>query len=139
MQDGSIKLIVTTKEEAKIVTWILEAAQYPLDRIQINQIAKGQIKTFLSGLPPEIAQSFAVLISEDAETVPDAISKARKKLGKPHVKVFCAIPEIESWLFADDLTAIENARTQWGQEILPTLPLPEDIKSPKNHAKFAFG
>ena len=139
MQDGSIKLIVGTKDEAKIVAWILAAAQYPLEQIDISVISKGKIENFVSGLPPQIAPSCAVLINQEAETVPDATFKACKKLGQPHVQVFCAIPEIEAWLFADELTALEYAQTQWGKEILPTLPLPEDIKSPKSHAELAFG
>lgn len=139
MQDGSIQLIVENKNHIPIIYWILEAANYPLDKIEINAVAKSNLKTFLQGLPPGITRSCAVLVNCDAASIPEALDKARRRLGYPFVRVFCAIPEVETWLFADEVTAQGNAKTQWGSEVLPTLPLPEDIKSPKSHAELAFG
>lgn len=34
MQDGSIQLIVENKNYIQIISWILEAANYPLDKIK---------------------------------------------------------------------------------------------------------
>ncbi len=140
MQDGSIQLLVKTEKDIQIVTWILEAAGYPIEKIKLNAISGHKnLKEFLKGLPSDIAESCAVLVDSDAGSVPDAVSSARRKLSNPPVKVFCAMKEIEAWLFADDITALENTKTQWGREVIPTLPLPEDIATPKIHAELAFG
>jgi hypothetical protein len=139
MQHGIQLIIVGTKDQLQIVTWILEAAQYPLDKIGVIAIAKKQIKTFLRGLSPHMAPSCAVLVNQEAKSVPDAISKAEKQWEKSEFKVFCAIPAVEAWLFADDITALGHTQTQWGKDALQTLPLPEDIKTPKSYAEIAFG
>jgi hypothetical protein len=140
MQDGSIKLLVEGKTDIQIVTWILQAARYPLEKIEIDAVSgKNNLKAFLRSLPSDIAESCAVLVDSDAESVREAVAGVSKWLNYPPVKVFCAIPAVEAWLFADDITALDNATTQWGQEVLPTLPLPEDISTPKIHAELAFG
>lgn len=140
MQDGSIQIIVETEKHIQVVTWILEAAEYPVEKIKLDAIrGHKNLKEFLKGLPSDMVESCAVLVDSTAGSVPDAVSSTRKKLNNPPVKVFCAIKEIESWLFADNVTALENAKEQWGREIIPTLPLPEDIPTPKINAELAFG
>lgn len=140
MQDGSIQLFVKTQSHIQIVTWILEAANYDLEKIKISAIRnKKNLKDYLNALPSDIATSCGVLVDFNAGSVPDALAGAKRQLGNPPVEVFCAVPEIEAWLFADERKALENVKTQWGLEILPTLPLPEDIKTPKIHAEEAFG
>jgi len=141
MQDGSIKLFVEGKIHEDIVTWILEAAQYPLEKIGIDKVSGGRnkLKVFLRSLPPDIAESCAVLVDSKAKSVHEAVAVARNELGSPPVNIFCAMSAVEAWLFADEITALENVRTQWGREVLPTLPLPEDISTPKIYAEQAFG
>jgi hypothetical protein len=140
MQDGSIQLYVETQSDIQIVTWILEAAKYDLEKIKISAIrGKNNLKDYLNPLPSDIARSCGVLVDFKAESVLDALAGAKRQLRNPPVEVFCAVPEIEAWLFADERTALENVKTQWGREILPTLGLPEDIKTPKIHAEEAFG
>ncbi len=140
MQDGSIQLFVESQNAVQIVTWILEAAQYPLERIKIEQITgKKNLKDFLKGLPSDITGSCAVLVNSNAKSVPDAVAGAKKRLNNPPVEVFSAVPEVEAWLFADYDTAEAHVKTQWGHELLPVLPLPEDIQTPKIHAEKTFG
>ncbi|HBL10356.1 MAG TPA: hypothetical protein DD379_02890 [Cyanobacteria bacterium UBA11162] len=140
MQDGSIQIFVEFQNAIQIVKWILEAAEYPLEKIRIDAITgKGKLKNYLKGLPPDIRDSCAVLVNSNAKSVPGAIADVTRRLNNPPVEVFCAIPEIEAWLFADENTARENIKTQWEFELLPVMPLPEDMSTPKIHAEKAFG
>ncbi|MEM9538456.1 MAG: DUF4276 family protein [Cyanobacteria bacterium P01_E01_bin.42] len=140
MQDGSIQLYVEAQKDVRLVSSLLLAAEYPLDRINF-QVVKGidKLKGFLSDLPEGIENSCAVLRNCRDTSVPDAVEKIKKKLGQPPVKVFCAIPEIEAWLFADEITAKKYAREQFGKEVIPTLPLPDKIQQPAVHAESVFG
>lgn len=140
MQDGSIQLFVESQNAIQIVTWILEAAQYPVDKIKIDAITgRNNLKNYLKDLPPDIRESCAVIVNYNAKSVPDAIAGANNRLGNPPVKIFCALPEVEAWLFADEITARENIKNQWELELLPVMPLPEDMSTPKIHAEKAFG
>jgi hypothetical protein len=61
-------------------------------------------------------------------------------LGDPPAEVFCAVPAVEAWLFADDGAVVMNARLDnQVQGIVGRLPLPEEIPDPKQLAGQVFG
>lgn len=136
----SIILIVEGPTDEQIVQWLLEAAGYPLERVQIL-IARGKRQAAgaavrLAGFNPD---RVAVLVDLDESNVPDAQERARQQLGNPPAKVFCAVPTAEAWLFADDNAAL--AAGGGGQELRRTLErsLPEDLPDPKQLALAALG
>lgn len=135
----SILLLVESKIHKKLVSCILEAADYPMDRIEIHVLPKQQTESFLSHIPDALRDRCAVLIDMDAPSIPEALEAARKRLKYPPVEVFWAVPEIEAWLFADDNLAHENASSEWGRELVSNLPMPEEIKTPKTMATLVFG
>lgn len=138
MSNQSILLLVGTNIERKLVSCILEAADLPMDRIKIHLLPKKQTESFLSNIPDALRDRCAVLIDMDAPSIPEALEAARKRLKDPPVEVFCAVPEIEAWLFADDNLARENASSELGRELVSTLPMPEEIKTPKTMATLVF-
>jgi len=76
----------------------------------------------------------------DERSVADARTRARRQLGDPPAEVFCAVPAIEAWLFADDEAVAANARPdEEVQRIVERLSLPEEIPNPKQLALQVFG
>lgn len=137
----AVALIVEGTSVQQIVRALLEAARYPLNRVRIFS-AKGkpnvaQAARDLAAIAPG---QCAVLIDLDEQNVPDARARAREQLGEPPVEVFCAVPEAEAWLFADEAVVVANARSDKEvQRILRRLPLPEEIPQPKALARHVFG
>jgi len=66
--------------------------------------------------------------------------RGREQLGNPAAEVFCAVPEMEAWLFADDAAVRANAANdEETTRIINRLPLPEEIPSPSVLARAVFG
>jgi hypothetical protein len=133
-----LTLLVEDRNDQMLVGWILEAAGLPADRIDVV-VADGKMamRTRALALPPE---GVAVLVDLDEQSVPDAQARAREQLGDPPVRVFCAVPTIEAWLFADDKLAEEQcAKDEEALAILRRIPLPEEIPTPKALARTIFG
>lgn len=140
MPNHSILLLVEDATDVRIVSWLLEAAGYPLERIKIQALGSLiEVERFLHGLPAPLANSCAFLAEIDAKSVPEAVEIARQQLHEPPVEIFCAVPELEAWLFADDNAALEGASSDWAREVIKALPLPEEIPAPKAMAKLIFG
>jgi hypothetical protein len=136
-----ITLLVEGQYDQMIVAWILEAAGLPADRIDIA-VADGKVgaRKRVQSLPEGAAERTAVLIDLDEQSVPDAQARARAQLGDPPVQVFCAVPTIEAWLFADDVLAKEQgAKDEEALAILRRIPIPEEIPTPKELARKIFG
>ncbi len=73
-------------------------------------------------------------------TVFDAVFHARKDLGYPATtEVFCAVPAIEAWRFADIEAAKRNAYSENGLRLLSRVSLPEEISHPRRLAYEVFG
>jgi len=142
MQDDTILLFVEVESDAKIVSWILEAAHYPQERISCNILAgKWNASTirFVRNFPHAVKERCAVLVDLDEKgSIPQAIQRVKEQLDNPPVKLFCAIPQIETWLFADEDKAIENASGKLERQIIQALPLPEEIENPKEIAQLVF-
>jgi hypothetical protein len=141
LDPDAIFLVVEGQDGRRIVTHLLEAAQYPLERLHL---IVGQGKYGAARGVAELAERApgrcAVLVDLDERSVPDARARARQQLGDPSAEVFCAVPEIEAWLFADDGALLANANPdEEVQRIVRRLPLPEEIPSPGQLARFVFG
>jgi hypothetical protein len=137
-----VTLLVEGPYDQMLVGWILEAAGLPTARLGVV-VARGKTgaRRYVEALPEDVAaESVAVLIDLDEGSVPDAQARAREQLGDPPVVVFCAVPTIEAWLFADDRLAEEQcARDEEAMAILRRIPMPEEIPSPKELARAVFG
>jgi len=136
-----VTLLVEGRYDQMLVGWILEAAGLPADRIEVEVTGgKMGVRKRLESLPEGLAEQVAVLIDLDERSVPDAQARAREQLGGPTVRVFCAVPTIEAWLFADDRLAEEQcAREDEALAILHRIPMPEEIPTPKELARTIFG
>lgn len=82
----------------------------------------------------------AILVDLDAQNLPDAQQQARQQLDEPDAEVFCAVPTIEAWLFADDAAVVKHASLDEDvRRLVERLPLPEEIPNPKELAARVFG
>ena len=126
-----------------LVGWIFAAAGLPTERIEVVVAGgTGAARQWLLSHPEGSAEPVAVLIDLDEPSVPDAQAKARERLGDPPpaVRVFCAVPTIDAWLFADDrLAERQCARDEEALAILRRIPMPEEIPTPKELARTIFG
>ncbi|MFS8065324.1 MAG: hypothetical protein ACMG6S_03025 [Byssovorax sp.] len=136
-----ITLLVEGRYDQMLVGWIFEAAGLPTARIDVT-VAGGKmaIRKLVQSLAEGLAERTAVLIDLDERSVPDAQARAREQLADPPVQVFCAVPTLEAWLFADDRLAEEQgARDEEALAILKRIPMPEEIPMPKELARTIFG
>lgn len=135
-------LLVEGPTDQFVVERILDAAGFPRQKLEIVA-ARGKqgVRLLTEHIAPERAGRYAALIDLDERSIPDALARARTMLGDPSVRVLCAVPEIEAWLFADDQAVMTHARKDNEEvgAILARLPMPEEIPSPKMLAKQVFG
>jgi hypothetical protein len=136
-----LTLLVEGRDDQTLVPWILEAAGLPTDRIDfVVAVEKMAVRERVKSLAQGNRANVAVLIDLDERSVPDAQARAREQLGDPPVRVFCAVPAIEAWLFADDqLAEAQCAKDEEALAVLRRIPLPEEIPTPKALARTLFG
>lgn len=137
---GSIRLLVEGLTDEQVVRALLQRARYPLERVHIEPLgSKVALAVRVARLPPEEAARCAVLVDRDERSVPDAVARVRAEFDKPAVAIFCAVPSIEAWLFADDKAALAAAEEPEARAVLARLGLPEEIPDPKGLAHRLFG
>jgi hypothetical protein len=139
--DERLVLLVEGRYDQMVVGWVLEAAGLPRDRVDVL-VGNGKmgVRQALESLPEGATERVAVLIDLDERSVPDAQARAREQLADPPVRVFCAVPTIEAWLFADDRLAEEQCvGDEEALAILRRIPMPEEIPTPKELASTIFG
>jgi hypothetical protein len=136
----AVVLVVEGPTDQQIVLWLLEAAGYPVNRVQIlTAQGKRRAAQIAAQMSRAVPGRVAVLVDLDEQNVPDARKRAREQLGNPPAEVFCAVPTAEAWLFADDHAALTAAGgTQELRRILEH-SLPEDLPDPKQLALQTFG
>jgi len=78
------------------------------------------------------------LVDADRGNVADSRKFAEEQFAVSDVQVFCAVPTIEAWLFADREAAQKSSVSDSGARILERLPLPELIPYPKQLARNVF-
>jgi hypothetical protein len=86
----------------------------------------------------EHGQRVAALVDADQVSVADSIELARIQLRAECGPVFCAVPTIEAWLFADPQVAKRYASSTLARQTAERLPLPELIPYPKYVARQIF-
>lgn len=134
-----VTLLVGGRRDERIVRDIIAAARFPQERLAIR-VAEGKctIAQQIKNIAPDRVGEYAALIDLDEPSVRDAISRAREQLDDPPIEVFCCVPEIEAWLFADDVLALRHCDEE-SLSILRRLPLPEEIPRPRELARQVFG
>ncbi|HEX4962969.1 MAG TPA: hypothetical protein VF173_19205 [Thermoanaerobaculia bacterium] len=141
LDPDAIYLVVEGEQERQIVSAVLEAAGYPLDRIEVV-VATGRygVAREVADLADRAPDRCAVLVDVDERSLPEARTRARSQLGDPQAEVFCAVPSVEAWLFADDGAVVANARPEEDvRRIVRRLSLPEEIPDPKQLAQKVLG
>lgn len=140
MSRPNVTIAVEAQEDLGIVEKILVAA---------GLFSKGRIKVIAAGGKSGVAawcktvtnneeNKYLALVDADVLSVSDSRAIAREQLGNPSIEVFCAVPTIEAWLFADDATAEKFARSAHAAQLISRAPLPEMIPYPKQLAFNVF-
>ncbi len=101
--------------------------------------AKRNIASHIRQLRNDHLHKFVALVDADEASVADSRELARQQLGSPSIDVFCAVPTIEAWIFADPEFAKRAARSSHAKEMIDRAPLPEAIPYPKQFAMNVFG
>jgi hypothetical protein len=136
-----VLLVIEGEDDRLIVHEILRAAGAPLERIRFL-VGGGRKATghWASGLAELGPWRCAVLVDQDEASTADARARAREQLSDPPAEIFCAVPAVEAWLFADDRAVLANASPDDEvQRIVRRLPLPEEIPEPRQLAHRVFG
>jgi hypothetical protein len=143
MNNNKILLITEGQRDIGIVQPILKAAKFPLSQIKLTSFNGGhqtilKMAKALNGTFDEYA-SIIVLLDSDAKTIPDAQIKLKKTFSEKGIEVFFAIPEIESWIFADDHLLQQQDLQEGAKEKLTRLPFPDEIPYPRQLVHYFFG
>ncbi|MDM8559699.1 DUF4276 family protein [Candidatus Parabeggiatoa sp. HSG14] len=140
MKDIKLLLYVEEETDVALVEKILQVAKYPAEQVKIlPACGKKNMAHFLNHSWKLNGVKYAALVNFDYHTVFEAVEQAKKQLGDPDAAVFCAVPTLEAWLFADIEAAKKNAYSEHGRKLLERIPLPEEIPYPTRLAYAVFG
>jgi hypothetical protein len=89
------------------------------------------VRQKISKIPATDLSKYIALIDSDLISVSDGEEYAAARLENPNIAVYCAVPEIESWIFADTELVQKWARSANALKMLERLPLPESIPYPR--------
>lgn len=138
MQSRRLNIYVEAETDRRIVAELLIAGDLS-EGVQIFPCGgKRAVRERIANLRDTAERNHLALVDSDNASVADSMVLAREQLGFPSIPVFCAVPTIEAWLFADDLAAREAARSPQALALLERLPLPEMIAYPKQLAWNVF-
>ncbi|WP_104047924.1 DUF4276 family protein [Vibrio jasicida] len=136
-------LVVESDFDRKLASAFLSAAGIPTQRIEFIA-AKGARNASLKAkimIERNPEAKVAVLVDLDSNDNFESENKAAEKynIDTRNISVFTAVPEIESWLFADLNAAKRKARNhERASELLSRVSLPDDIPYPKYLATRLF-
>ncbi|MGO6690725.1 hypothetical protein ACCS54_07265 [Rhizobium johnstonii] len=133
-------IAVEGPQDYEVVRGILHAANFDAKVNVSIHIAGGKdkVRAWCKRVVNDDANIYAALVDADILSVSDSRDLAEEQLGHPQISVYCAVPTIEAWLFADDVVATKFARNAHASQILSRLPLPEMIPYPKQVAFNVF-
>lgn len=99
-----LTIIVEGESDKQIVSYILQAAGFSMNIINVVSMnGKANIVKYVQ--ENNNLNNYIILMDSDKVNIPDSVEEANKylklSLVNDNVKVFCAIPQIESWVFAD--------------------------------------
>ena len=119
MDDIRLLLYVESEREVILLQKLFKTAHYPVEHIRIlPSNGKKNLAHFLKNSWKLEGVKYAALVNFDALTVFDAVKQAKKHLGNPETDIFCAVPTIEAWLFADIEAAKKNVYSEHGRRLL---------------------
>lgn len=133
-----LNIHVEGKSTKTIVEKILKVAEIKGDIVVEAEARAHHFTKLAASLSNSESHRHIILVDADLLSIFDSRQEAERKLKRPNVKVLCAVPTIEAWLFADDQLAIESAKNEHAAQILQRLPLPESIPYPKYLASKVF-
>ena len=128
-----IHLFVEGETDKIIIQNILLAAKYPVDRVEVEVAGgKSNVVKFAANHAKSPTKDVVVAAFVDADTVyvQEAIVQNKKRFKDVAVETFFAIPEIESWVFADEILLKKQIPNQF-QKDAARMPMPEEIFYPK--------
>ena len=139
MTTTPILVLVESRSDEFIVSNLVRRAGLPVERFRVVSGEGREILRLarrLQGLGPQV-----VLMDLDDRSLPDAEASARAQLGESYDgEVFCAVPEIEAWLLADDqLLRRRFVDDPEATALLERLPLPEELPRPRQFLRDLFG
>ncbi|MCK5523618.1 MAG: DUF4276 family protein [Thiomargarita sp.] len=139
MENVQLLLYVENESDAILVKQLLKTAHYPIEHIEIlPSNGKKNLAHFLKKAWKLKEVKYAALVNFDSMTVSDAMEQAKKCLGNPETQIFCAVPTIEAWLFADIEAAKRKVYSEHGRRLLNRVSLPEEIPHPRRLAYSVF-
>lgn len=128
-----ILLFVEGETDKIIIQNILHAAKYPVECIDI-EVAGGKSNVIKFAInhakSPTNDAIIAAFVDADTVYVQEAVEQNKKRFNGVAVEPFFAIPEIESWIFADDILLKKQIPNQF-QRDAARMPMPEEIFYPK--------
>lgn len=133
-----ILILVEGPSDVEIVVSLIHRAGLPVERFRVLAVGgRGD----LLGRQLEASLPQVVLVDQDDRSLPDAEASARARLGATFAgAVFCAVPEIEAWLLADEQLLLRRLSDDAeAMALLRRLPLPEEIPRPRELLKDLFG
>lgn len=137
-----LKIVVEGRADVSIIENLILALQYQAEGIVVEAWGgKDEIKRRvkeLEFLEPQ-KDRLMILIDSDLPSIEDSRKHARYELGYPDVSVFCAVPTIEAWLFADKKLALTRAKDSAAKSVVERITSPESIPHPKRLARVLLG
>jgi Domain of unknown function (DUF4276) len=128
-----ILLFVEGEWDRIIIQNILIAAKYPIEQIEIEVSGgKSNVIKFAVNHAKSPVQNTIIAAFVDADTayVQEAIAENKRHFNGVEVETFFAVPEIESWVFADDILLKKQIPNQF-QRDAARMPMPEEVFYPK--------
>jgi hypothetical protein len=134
-----LKILVEGYTDKAVVENLLKAVQIDVSS-QVDVVVcdgkKGVRKTL-----HELREhgNVVALIDADAPSVADSIAWAAEYLQTTRDSVFCAVPTIEAWIFADKELARKNARqSDYAQSAIARIATAESLVNPKHLVNQVF-
>ena len=128
-----ILLFVEGETDKIIIQNIFLAAKYPVEKIKIEVAGgKSNVIKFATNQAksPTVDTIVAAFVDADTAYVQEAIDQNKKRFNGLDVETFFAVPEIESWVFADDILLKKQIPNQF-QRDAARMPMPEELFYPK--------
>ncbi|RLK51782.1 hypothetical protein BCL79_2925 [Stenotrophomonas rhizophila] len=135
---GKLLILVEADSDRIIVEDILREIASVGDRVGVIACGGKQKVAERFAFLREQGQRVAALVDADQVSVADSVELARIQLRAECGPVFCAVPTIEAWLFADPQVPKMYARSKLARQTAERLPLPDLIPYPKYVARQIF-
>ncbi|MFT9497899.1 hypothetical protein [Anaerosolibacter sp.] len=133
-----LNIFIKDTKDKEIIKNILYAAEIFESKVNfILYSALKEIEVLLEEYPEQELENSVIVSDSENFNIHDSKLKFIQKEGPKKIKIFCANPNIESWVFADDMLVrdeIKESKNGKGIDFLKRssfFPLPEEIVYPK--------